>query len=417
MRTRLPAALLATDAGREADSILRACVHCGFCTAACPTYRVDGNELDSPRGRIYLVKEMLEGAPVSGITRTHLDRCLTCRSCETSCPSGVDYHRLLDIGREEIEKRVPRALPSKLFRWALVQLLSRRQWFSPAARLGRLFRPLLPPVLRHYLPPIRPSFPPSGRAHVRRVILVQGCVQPGLSPTTNEAAAFVLDQLGIETVRVAAESCCGALGYHLSAQQRALQQARNNIDAWWPLVEEGAGERVEAIVMTASGCSVFVKDYARLLAAEPGYAERAQRVVALLRDISEVLQGENLEVLASDSQPAIAWHCPCTGQHGQALDAGTREVLERLGFQTPEIGDAQLCCGSAGTYALMQPRMAGELRERKLARLQESAPEQIVTANIGCQTHLAGGTETPVVHWVELVARGVEAKLRETNQH
>jgi len=411
VKTAFPARLLATDEGREADSILRACVHCGFCTATCPTYQVDGNELDSPRGRIYLIKEVLEGADVSDITRTHLDRCLTCQACETTCPSGVNYHRLLDIGRAQVEVRVPRALPVRILRWAMVQLLSRRQWFTPAVRLGRVFQPLLPSFLRDYLPPARPAFGPVGRGHARsgdahhgdprRMILVQGCVQPGLSPTTNAAATLVLDKLGIETVSVAAESCCGALAYHLSDQQRGLQQARDNIDAWWPLIEEG----VEAIVMTASGCSNFVQDYAHLLAAEPDYATRSRRVVELLRDISEVLQGENLERLTLESRPAISWHCPCTAQHGQKLDAPTRDVLRRLGFELPTIEDSHLCCGSAGTYSMLQPRMAKELRQRKLASLQASAPEQIVTANIGCQTHLAGGTETPVVHWIELVAR------------
>ncbi|MCZ6830333.1 MAG: glycolate oxidase subunit GlcF [Gammaproteobacteria bacterium] len=407
MQTALPVELLATDVGREADSILRACVHCGFCLATCPTYQVNGNELDSPRGRIYLIKEMLEGAAVTGITRTHLDRCLTCQSCETTCPSGVNYHRLLDIGRAEVEKRVPRALPLRLLRWCLVQLLSRRQWFTPALRLGRLFRPFLPGSLKHYLPPTRSELPAVGRGHARRMILVQGCVQPGLSPNTNAATRLVLDRLGIETVSVAGETCCGALAYHLSAQRQGLQQARNNIDAWWPLVEAD----VEAIVMTASGCSVFVKEYAHLLAADPDYADRARRVVDLLRDISEVLQGEELAPLAPRSRPSISWHCPCTAQHGQQLDVPTRGVLERLGFELPIIEDSHLCCGSAGTYSMLQPRMATELRDRKLANLQASTPEQIVTANIGCQTHLAGGTETPVVHWIELVARQLASSI------
>jgi glycolate oxidase iron-sulfur subunit len=384
---------------------LRACVHCGFCTATCPTYQVDGNELDSPRGRIYLIKEMLEGAPVTAVTRTHLDRCLTCQSCETTCPSGVNYHRLLDIGRAEVEQRVPRALPVWVLRWSLVQFLSRRHWFTPAVRLGRVFRPLLPGAVRHYLPLARPGLPEIGRGHARRMILVQGCVQPGLSPETNAATRLVLDKLGIETVSVAAETCCGALGYHLSAQEQGLQQARANIDAWWPLIEEGVENSVEAIVMTASGCSNFVQDYAALLAGEPEYAERARKVVSLLKDVSQVLAAEDLSQLSLRSRPSISWHCPCTAQHGQQLDVPTRAVLQRLGFDVPQITDAHLCCGSAGTYSMLQPRMANELRDRKLTNLQASQPELIVTANIGCQTHLSGGTDTRVVHWIEMLAR------------
>ena len=407
MQTSLPVELLATDAGREADAILRTCVHCGFCIATCPTYQVAGNELDSPRGRIYLIKEMLEGANVSRITRTHLDRCLTCQSCETTCPSGVNYHRLLDIGRAEVERRAPRALPVRFFRWYLVQLLSRRRWMTSLLRMGRVFRPLAPAVVKQYLPKLRPPLPVVGRGHARRMILVQGCVQPGLSPTTNAAARLVLDRLGIETISAVAETCCGAMAHHLSQQQRALQQAKANIDAWWPLLEEG----VEAIVMTASGCSNFVREYALLLAADPEYAGRAQRVVDRLRDISEVLQGEELEQLAMHTRLRVSWHCPCTAQHGQQLDNPTRDVLQRLGFQLPAITDAHLCCGSAGTYSLLHPRMANELRARKLEQLQASSPEHIVTANIGCQIHLAGGTETPVVHWIELIARQLQTTI------
>ena len=407
MQTFLPAELLATDRGKEADSILRACVHCGFCTATCPTYQVLGNELDSPRGRIYLIKAMLEGEAVTAVTRTHLDRCLGCQSCETTCPSGVNYHRLLDIGRAEVEQRVPRSPLARGLRWLLRRIMPYRHRFTPLLALGQLFRPLLPGLLREHVPSRSKAIPVAVGQHPRKVILVQGCVQPGLSPGTNAAAALVLDKLGIEAITVAAESCCGALSYHLNAQQEGLDFARRNIDAWWPLVENG----VEAIVMTASGCSNFVQDYGLLLKNDPEYARRAKKVAALLKDIAEVLNDEDLEVLQLDNSRRISWHCPCTAQHGQKLDGVTRAVLGRMGFDLPAIADAHLCCGSAGTNSLFQPDIAKALRERKLAALEASHPQQIVTANIGCQMHLGAGTDTPVVHWIELVARSIRATL------
>ncbi len=404
VKTEFSAEFLATEQGAEANRILRACVHCGFCNATCPTYQVEGNELDGPRGRIYLIKSMLEGDEVTDITRTHLDRCLTCRSCETTCPSGVDYHQLLDIGRQEIVRRAPRALWQRLWRGLLVGFMSRRRLFTPALQLGRLFRFLLPGGFRHYVPAQRAPIIAADATGQRQVILVQGCVQPSLSPHTNEAVRAVLARVGIDTISVSAEQCCGAMAYHMDEQSRGLAQARANIDAWWPYIENGA----EAIVLSASGCSVFVKDYAQLLRNDPDYAERAKRIVAMIRDVSEILDREDLESLALHRASAISWHCPCTAQHGQALDAVTRSVLRRLGFTVPPISDSHLCCGSAGTYSLTQPRLATELRDRKLANLLASQPDSIVTANIGCQVHLSGGTDTPVVHWVELLARELE---------
>lgn len=404
MQTSLPSQLLATERGREADSILRACVHCGFCIATCPTYQVLGNELDSPRGRIYLIKAMLEGEPVSAITRTHLDRCLSCQACETTCPSGVNYHRLLDIGRSEIEQRAPRPWSGRALRSVLRAVLPYRRRFTPLLRIGQYLRPLLPSLLRDHVPARRSRLTaPAVLAQARKVILVQGCVQPGLSPNTHIAATEVLAALAIEAVTVSAESCCGALSYHLDAQQQGLEFARRNIDAWWPLLEQGA----EAIVMTASGCSNFVQDYAQLLKDDVNYAERAATVVASLKDIAEVLSGEDLESLQINAGSQISWHCPCTAQHGQKLDGVTQAVLRRVGFELPVIRDAHLCCGSAGTNSLLQPGTAAALRERKLSALQASDPELIVTANIGCQTHLAAGTDTPVMHWIELLARAL----------
>lgn len=404
MKTEFSASLLATTAGREADEILRACVHCGFCTATCPTYQVLGNELDSPRGRIYLIKSMLEGEEATGITRQHLDRCLSCQACETTCPSDVNYHRLLDIGRQEIERRAPRPLFERLQRWALTQLMPYRRRFTPLLRMGQLFRSFVPAALRSHVPPRGERLKAPRVSHTRKVILVQGCVQPGLSPNTNAATSRVLNALGIETVSVAAETCCGAMSYHTSAREQGLSFARRNIDAWMPLLDEG----VEAIVMTASGCSNFVQDYKGLLKEDPLYAEAAKRVSELLLDVSQLLVNEDLETLQVNASKSISWHCPCTAQHGQKLDDVTRQVLGRLGFELPAVVDSHLCCGSAGTNSLFQPEIAQALRQRKLAALEATNPEQIVTANIGCQLHLGSGTDTPVTHWIELVARSMQ---------
>ncbi len=408
MQTFLPPDYIATRVGQQADSILRDCVHCGLCNATCPTYQVERNELDGPRGRIYLIKQMLEGEPVSELTRHHLDRCLVCQACETTCPSGVNYHQLLDIGRAELERRVPRSVPQRLQRALLRGVMSRRQFTRPLFALARLVRPLLPAALRGHIPQWRGTIAGRSESHPRQVILVQGCVQPAMSPTTNQAATKVLDALGVQALSIGAETCCGALAAHSGGQIQAREQAKRNIDAWWPAIEDGA----EAVLMTASGCSNHVQDYPALLAEDPSYADRAQRVAGLLKDISEFLDTEPLETLPVNSQQRIAWHCPCTAQHGQALDAPTRRVLTRLGFELPAVRDAHLCCGSAGSYSLFQPEMAQTLRKRKLEALQASDPQQIVTANIGCQVHLGAGTETPVVHWVELVARSLDATLQ-----
>jgi glycolate oxidase iron-sulfur subunit len=405
MQTHLPAQFLATDAGREADSILRACVHCGFCNATCPTYQVEGNELDSPRGRIYLLKNLFEGGEVSEVSRHHLDRCLVCRSCETTCPSGVDYHSLLAIGQATLEQQLPRPRSERIFRRLLAYTLSRRQLFTPLLRMGQRVRWLLPARVREQVPAKRAALRVVRSDHARRVILVQGCVQPGLSPNTRRAAMRVLERLGITALTVAAEGCCGALNYHLHAQAAGLDHARANIDAWWPHIEAG----VEGIVMTASGCSSFVHHYGKLLAGDPAYAEKAGRVVELLRDISEVLVAEDLSALALQGTGATALHCPCTAQHGQQLEGPMREVLERLGYELPAVSDSHLCCGSAGSYALFNPQLAAELRQRKLAALQVSGPQQILTANIGCQQHLSAASEVPVLHWIEAVAADLDA--------
>ncbi|MDF0731959.1 glycolate oxidase subunit GlcF [Pseudomonas entomophila] len=384
----------------EAERILRSCVHCGFCTATCPTYQLLGDELDGPRGRIYLIKQVLEGQPVTAKTQAHLDRCLTCRNCETTCPSGVQYHNLLDIGRAVVEQQVPRSLGERLLREGLRAVVPRPALFKALTSTAKAFRPLLPQALQAKLPRHpQPAKPRPQLLHARRVLMLEGCVQPALSPNTNAAAARVLDRLGISVTPAREAGCCGAVDYHLNAQNKGLDRARRNIDAWWPAIEAGA----EAIVQTASGCGAFVRDYGHLLEGDPAYAEKAARVSALARDLVEVLRAEPLERLGIHGDRRLAFHCPCTLQHAQKLGGAVEGVLERLGFSLTQVPDAHLCCGSAGTYSLTQPELSQQLRDNKLNALESGNPEVIVTANIGCQTHLDGAGRTPVRHWIELV--------------
>lgn len=402
MQTQLQPFALKLQRGAEAESILRSCVHCGFCNATCPTFQLLGDELDGPRGRIYLIKQVLEGGEVTRATQTHLDRCLTCRSCETTCPSGVRYHSLLEIGRAEVDKRVPRTVAQRLMRRTLGHLLTRPALFGLLVNLGRIVRPLLPKALREKVP-MRPAAQGIRRVskHARKVLTLEGCVQPALSPNTNAATSRVLDALGIEVVATSGIRCCGALEYHLDAQAAGLDHARRNIDAWWPAVEAG----VEAIVQTASGCGAFVQQYGELLAVDPVYADKAKRISALSKDIVEVLRAEPLETsrLSANVDHKVAFHCPCTLQHAQKLGGAVEDVLRRLGCSLTAVPDAHLCCGSAGTYSITQPALAKQLRDDKLAALQSGAPEQIVTANIGCQIHLGAASKVPMRHWIELV--------------
>jgi len=384
----------------EAERILRSCVHCGFCNATCPTYQLLGDELDGPRGRIYLIKQMLEGGEVTAKTQEHLDRCLTCRNCETTCPSGVQYHNLLDIGREVAEQQVPRPLNQQLLRQGLRTVVPRPTLFKALTQTGLALRPLLPAALKAKLPrEVRPAKPRPSERHTRRVLMLEGCVQPGLSPNTNAATARVLDRLGISVTPIREAGCCGAVDYHLNAQEAGLNRARQNIDAWWPTIEAGA----EAIVQTASGCGAFVKDYGHLLAGDPAYAAKAARVSALAKDLVEVLQSEALEQLQVRAEQRLAFHCPCTLQHAQKLGGAVEAVLGRLGFGLTAVPDGHLCCGSAGTYSLTQPELSRQLRDNKLNALESGKPDAIVTANIGCQTHLDGAGRTPVRHWIEIV--------------
>jgi len=402
MQTSLQQAFLDTPAGREADEVLRNCVHCGFCNATCPTYQLTGDELDGPRGRIYLIKQVLEGRQASARTQLHLDRCLTCRACETTCPSGVDYHLLLDTGREVIERQVGRTPGGHLLRRMLRLILPRRRTFTVLLRLGQALRPVLPRALRQQVPARAPGLAPaSGRQHRRRMLLPEGCVQPALAPQINHATRRVLDALGITAVSPAAGGCCGAVSHHLGAVNEARDFMRRNIDAWWDEISAGA----EAIVITASGCAPLVKDYGRLLAHDPAYAEKAARVSALARDLSEVVAHEPLDgKLRRPVDPVkISFHSPCTLQHAQRLDGVVEDLLSRAGFELAPVADRHLCCGSAGTYSLLQPAFSRELRDNKLAALQKPDPVVIATANIGCLTHLAGGARVPVKHWIELL--------------
>jgi glycolate oxidase iron-sulfur subunit len=400
MQTRLAQEYRDSAEGREADAILRACVHCGFCNATCPTYQLLGDELDGPRGRIYLIKQVLEGHAPSRKTQLHLDRCLTCRACETTCPSGVRYGRLADIGRGMVERAVRRPWGERLARRLLRAIVPHPGRFRSLLRLGQALRPLLPGPLRAKLPPRRRAGPWPQGAHTRTMLVLAGCAQAAAAPDTNAAAARVLDRLGIRLIEAPAAGCCGALNHHLSAEAEARAQMRRNIDAWWPHVEAGA----EAIVITASGCGVMVKDYAHLLADDPAYAAKAARVSALARDPVEVLEGEDLDRLAVRGEGRrIAFHAPCTLQHGQRLQGRVEAILTRLGFALSPVRDAHLCCGSAGSYSLLQPELARRLRDDKLANLAAGRPEIIATANIGCQLHLQGGTDLPVRHWIELL--------------
>jgi glycolate oxidase iron-sulfur subunit len=400
MQTTLSQEARQLPRAEEAERILRSCVHCGFCNATCPTYQLLGDELDGPRGRIYLIKQVLEGNDVTRKTQAHLDRCLSCRNCETTCPSGVDYHNLLDIGRAVVDAAVQRPLGQRLLREGLRAVVPKPGLFKGLLGSGQVFRAVLPATLQSKLPHnVEPAKARPTRRHARQVLMLEGCVQPGLSPNTNAATARVLDRLGISITPGREAGCCGAVDYHLDAQAAGLNRARRNIDAWWPSIEQGA----EAIVQTASGCGAFIKEYGHLLSTDPAYADKAKKVSALAKDLVEVLRDEPLETLAISSSQRVAFHCPCTLQHAQKLGGAVVSVLTRLGFNLTAVPDSHLCCGSAGTYSLTQPELSRQLRDNKLNALESGKPEVIITANIGCQTHLNGAGRTPVRHWIELV--------------
>ena len=403
MQTSLTPEFAATPEGAEAEAILRKCVHCGFCTATCPTYQLLGNELDGPRGRIYLIKQVLEGHAPTRATQLHLDRCLTCRNCETTCPSGVQYGNLVEIGRRIVDERVPRPAGERALRWVLKEGLT-SPLFAPAMKLGQAVRPLLPAILKAKVPAPAPSSAhrwPT-RVHPRKVLMLMGCVQPAMAPNINSATARVLDAAGIQTLVADEAGCCGAIRLHLNDADGAHAHMRRNIDAWWPRVSKG---EVEAIVMNASGCGATVKAYGHALAHDPDYADKANRIADLTRDLSELLP----DIVAAlkvrpESFRRLAFHPPCTLQHAQQLRGGVEAAFTTLGFEIATArNEAHLCCGSAGTYSVLQPELASALRDRKLGHLAELEPEVIVSANIGCIQHLQSGTATPVRHWVEVL--------------
>ncbi len=399
MQTNLAAFIRDTDEGKEADTILRKCVHCGFCTATCPTYQLFGDELDGPRGRIYLIKQVLEGVAPSAATQLHLDRCLSCRSCESTCPSGVQYGRLVDIGRNVVESQVERTRLDRAGRWILRSIIPYRRRFGALLKIGQFLRPALPGPLKKATPPRAPAGYWPRNHHSRKMLVLNGCAQPEIAPDINAAAARVLDQLGIDLVSVE-DGCCGALSYHLSAHREALDFMRRNIDAWWPHIEDGA----EAIVMTASGCGVMVKDYGHLLRHDSAYAKKAATVSRLSKDISEILGMEDLGGLNPDVRRRVAFQSSCTLQHGQQLSGRVEQILESLGFSLTPVRDGHLCCGSAGSYSILNPGIAGHLKNRKLEALESGRPDVIATANIGCLLHLQGDAGVPVLHWINLVA-------------
>jgi glycolate oxidase iron-sulfur subunit len=405
MQTSLAPEFANTPEGLDAQAIIGNCVHCGFCTATCPTYQLLGDELDGPRGRIYLIKEMLEGKAPTRKTQLHLDRCLTCRNCETTCPSGVQYGNLLEIGRSIVERKVERPLGEKLLRSALKNGLT-SPLFKPAMAVGKALRPLLPAVLKNKVPAARSAGVWPSRTHERRVLMLAGCVQPGMMPNINAATARVLDAVAVQTLVAPKAGCCGAIKLHLNDHAGGLADIRRNIDAWWPLVEgEGA---VEAIVMNASGCGVTVKEYGHALHSDPQYAAKAARISELCVDISQYLAGfeQQLKPLINPAKaPTLAFHPPCTLQHGQQLKSPggpVETLLTALGFNVKLArSESHLCCGSAGTYSVTQPVLSYQLRDRKLAQLVQLDAERITSANVGCIAHLQTGTETPVEHWIE----------------
>jgi glycolate oxidase iron-sulfur subunit len=403
MQTRLSPEFEGTSEGEEAQAVLRKCVHCGFCNATCPTYQLLGDELDGPRGRIYLIRQVLEGGEVTRSTQQHLDRCLTCLNCQTTCPSGVDYGHLIDIGRNIVDARVARPIHERATRWLLREGLT-SPLFAAALRLGRALRPLLPRSLANKVPRRANEVParPQGRTHERKVLMLRGCVQPSMMPNIDRAAVRLLDRAGIQT-QFAGTGCCGAVRTHLSDPQGGLRDMRRNIDAWFPAVEAG---EVEAIVASASACSLAIKEYGHALSQDSEYAQRAARISALARDLCEYLP-EFVPAMKDSLRPGefkrLAFHPPCTLQHGQRLRGGIETHLRALGFDVRVPRESHLCCGSAGTYSILQPDLAAQLRDRKLGNLGELEPQYIVSANMGCIQHLQSASSVPVKHWIEVL--------------
>jgi len=403
MQTNLAAWAQDSELGKEAEEILRRCVHCGFCLATCPTYQITGDERDSPRGRIYLIKQVLEGHEPTEVTQSHLDKCLTCRNCETTCPSGVMYGQLVDIGREFVEERVPRKTGDKLRRAALRKLVTSTT-FGPALKAGRVMKPLLPASLKSKIPDLRPAgqLPQDTARHERQVLILIGCVQPDMAPSIDAATIRVLDKLGIGVRTVAESGCCGAVSFHTEKQEEGRDFMRRNIDAWLPLLESG---EVEAVVMNASGCGAMVKEYDHHLRFDPEYAEKAKRLVEKVVDIAELIEpeAETLRDMIGTLPERPVFHCPCTLQHWQPLRPRTEKLLVDLGFKLQPFNESHLCCGAAGAYSMLQPEMSEQLRDRKIGHIAKAEPDAIVSSNMGCINQLQSATDTPVRHWIEVV--------------
>lgn len=405
MQTNLAANIQKSAHAADIESILRKCVHCGFCNATCPTYQIRGDELDGPRGRIYQMKQFFEGESANAEMMLHLDRCLTCRSCETTCPSGVHYSRLLEYGREAIEAELPRPLWQQFKRWAIVRFINSGVAFEYSIKVARLFAPVLPSGLRASIPSAQPVVKRTVQRFPRKVLMLSGCVQPVLTPNTNIHSNNLLNRLGIEVIELPGQQCCGAAAMHSSAQALGRNQARRLIDEWWPQVESG----VEAILVTATGCGITVKDYAHLFSKDDEYGEKAARISALFCDLSEYLvaNADRLE-FDTEQRERVAFHTPCSMQHGLKINGTVEGLLRKAGYQLCQVADAHLCCGSAGTYSMLQPELSGQLRANKQRSLGVDSPDIIASANVGCQLQLAQGSETPVVHWIELIARAVK---------
>lgn len=411
METKLADWIQDTNDGRAADEILRKCVHCGFCLATCPTYQILGDELDGPRGRIYQIKQVLEGSAATRATQLHLDRCLTCRSCETTCPSGVQYGHLVDIGRAVVDSQVVRPRPERAFRWLLREGLTRPWLFGTALKLARSVSWALPPSVRAKVGVTRPAGVLPTQVRSRKVLLLNNCVQPSMAPSIDAATARVLDAVGVQSIIAPGSGCCGAIRQHLDDHDGARDNFRRNIDAWWPFVESG---QVEAIVINASGCGAMVKEYGHLLRDDPTYADKARRIVELTRDVAEFLP-DAIAAAGIGAPPRaqrISFHSPCTLQHGLKIRGKVEALLGDLGAVLVPVRDSHLCCGSAGTYSILQTGLSRELRARKLAALHEKSPQMILSANIGCIAHLQGATGTPVRHWIEWVDETLAAGCR-----
>jgi glycolate oxidase iron-sulfur subunit len=399
MRCQVSGPLADTVSGALAERVVRSCVHCGMCNATCPTYQLTGDELDGPRGRIYLMKQALEGETPTRLTQVHLDRCLTCRACETTCPSGVEYHRLYDVAKKVVDAAAPRPWTERLARWAIRMACIDPRILGGLMALARPFRFALPRALKGKILPKVPAGPAPAGGHARRMALLGGCVQAAAAPHINAANRRVFDAVGITLKETPGVGCCGALSFHLGAAEEGRALARRNIDAWIAELDAGA----EAVIANASGCAAFIRDYPDILAEDPVYAPRARRIAEHLRDPVEILEASNLVAARAPREPRVAVHAPCTLRNGPRLADAPARLLARLGYAPQPTRDAHLCCGSAGAYSLLQPTIAKQLRADKIAALTLGAPQAICTANVGCLMHLAETAPVPVRHWLEAV--------------